>query len=169
MNRAPLLCATAPGTAFVWMNIQRINGMVLRSRRIGRTLEMCRERRKRTDSMTKKITRKSATKPKRKSRSLALGTCSALDADICEKLRAHCKGHPHAKVAWPHRVLHEAREEIERLRSAIEWALGMGKDGFRPRMEGEGAYWWRTELRRRALPNAEICNAPTGAERKHAI
>jgi len=38
---------------------------------------MWRERRKRTDFMTKKNTRKSATKPKRKSRSLALGTCSA--------------------------------------------------------------------------------------------
>lgn len=44
-----------------------------------------------------------------------------------------------------------ALREIKRLRSAIEWALGMGKDGFRPRMDGEGQYWWRTELRARAL------------------
>lgn len=110
--------------------------------------------------MTTKKTRKPSTKPKRKSSSLAPGTCSASDkADICEKLLAHCKGHPHTQIAWPHRVLHEAREEIERLRSAIEWALGMGRDGFRPRMDGEGAYWWRTELRRRALPNNELSNS----------
>jgi hypothetical protein len=39
----------------------------------------------------------------------------------------------------------------ENMADAIEWALGMGKDGFAPRQEGQGAYWWRTELRQRAL------------------
>ena len=38
---------------------------------------------------------------------------------------------------------------IAELRGAIRWALGEGDD-FRPREEGEGAYWWRKELRRRA-------------------
>lgn len=41
-------------------------------------------------------------------------------------------------------------EEVERLREAIAWALGEVGD-FRHREPGEGAYWWRTELRRRAL------------------
>jgi hypothetical protein len=107
---------------------------------------MCRERRKRTDSMTKKNTRKPATKPKRKSRSLALGACSASDVDLWLKTQALFDV-PEAKAAL---------RELKRLRSAIEWSLGMGKDGFRPRMDGEGQYWWRTELRMRALgkPNA---------------
>lgn len=39
--------------------------------------------------------------------------------------------------------------EGERLREAIEWALGECGD-FPPRQEGEGAYWWRAELRKRA-------------------
>jgi hypothetical protein len=44
--------------------------------------------------------------------------------------------------------------ENARLKSAIRWALGYGnfKKPFRQRDEyaGEGAYWWRKELRRRA-------------------
>lgn len=39
--------------------------------------------------------------------------------DIVERLKAHCNGHPHAKVPWPHRILHEAADEIERLRQAL--------------------------------------------------
>jgi hypothetical protein len=39
--------------------------------------------------------------------------------------------------------------DVARLRSAIRWALGEeGEFPLRP--EGKGAYWWRTELRRRA-------------------
>ena len=38
--------------------------------------------------------------------------------------------------------------EIERLRAGITWALGY--TDFRPRKPGEGAYWWRKELRERA-------------------
>lgn len=44
------------------------------------------------------------------------------------------------------------RKEVERLKSAISWALGEGDSDFRPREIYEGAYWWRTELRRRARP-----------------
>ena len=48
----------------------------------------------------------------------------------------------------------EARGEMEaenaRLASAIRWALGEGDD-FRPREPGEGGYWWRHELRDRAV------------------
>lgn len=30
-----------------------------------------------------------------------------------ERIRALCNGHPHAKIAWPHRELHEIAEAVE--------------------------------------------------------
>jgi hypothetical protein len=43
----------------------------------------------------------------------------------------------------------DLREENERLKSAIRWALG--ETDFRGRHEGEqGAYYWRKELRERS-------------------
>lgn len=42
----------------------------------------------------------------------------------------------------------------KRLRAAITWALGEGDSDFRLREEGEGPYYWRTELRKRATPDA---------------
>lgn len=39
----------------------------------------------------------------------------------------------------------------DNLRSAVLWALGEGDD-FPLRQDGEGAYWWRKELRERAFP-----------------
>lgn len=42
-----------------------------------------------------------------------------------------------------------ALKEIRRLRRAVKWALGENGD-FPIRQDGQGAYWWRTELRRRA-------------------
>ena len=39
--------------------------------------------------------------------------------DVVERLREACVGKP-AKVAWPHRLLHDAIAEIERLRKAGE-------------------------------------------------
>ena len=53
---------------------------------------------------------------------------------------------PHAPAQA---ALEQARAEVERLTSAIRWALGEGGE-FPVRMEGQGQYWWRTELRRRA-------------------
>ena len=49
-----------------------------------------------------------------------------------------------------------ALKEIRRLRRALKWALGESGD-FAQRPIGAGAYWWRTELRRRAgmSPNTE--------------
>lgn len=41
-----------------------------------------------------------------------------------------------------------AREDTNRLGAAIRWALG--ETDFRERGTGEGAYWWRKELRARA-------------------
>ena len=40
-------------------------------------------------------------------------------------------------------------EVIERQQAALRWALGENGD-FRERLQGEGRYWWRTELRARA-------------------
>jgi hypothetical protein len=39
--------------------------------------------------------------------------------DIIARLSAACVGHPAARIPWPHRLLHEARDEIERLRSEV--------------------------------------------------
>lgn len=51
----------------------------------------------------------------------------------------------------------EALREIRRLRRAVRWALGENGD-FAQRPDGAGAYWWRTELRRRAgmSPNEKM-------------
>ena len=43
-----------------------------------------------------------------------------------------------------------ARAEAVALREAIEWALGCSGD-FVVRKRGEGPFWWRKELRERAL------------------
>jgi hypothetical protein len=43
-----------------------------------------------------------------------------------------------------------AEQERDALKAAISWALGEFDD-FPERKEDEGAYWWRNELRRRAL------------------
>lgn len=40
------------------------------------------------------------------------------DKDLAVRLRAACNGHPHAKIPWPHRILHEAADSIETLRVA---------------------------------------------------
>lgn len=45
-------------------------------------------------------------------------------------------------------------EERDRLRAAIEWALGE-RDTFTMRVSGLGAFWWRAELRRRAALSTE--------------
>ena len=34
---------------------------------------------------------------------------------IVERLRAACVGHPYAKIAWPHYILHEAADHILKL------------------------------------------------------
>ncbi len=39
--------------------------------------------------------------------------------DIVERLREACNGHPHAKIPWPHHLLHDAVAEIEQLRAAL--------------------------------------------------
>ena len=39
--------------------------------------------------------------------------------DIIDKLLAACVGHPVTNIPWPHRVLHDAAEEITRLRAEL--------------------------------------------------
>lgn len=46
-------------------------------------------------------------------------TDSAEKGDLVERLNAHCVGHPYSKIEWPHRLLHDSRDEIERLRSQL--------------------------------------------------
>jgi len=41
-------------------------------------------------------------------------------SDLVERINAACVGHPHAKISWPHRLLHDARDEITRLRVALD-------------------------------------------------
>lgn len=53
--------------------------------------------------------------------------------------------------------LQTLRDERDRLARAIVWALGY--TDFRAREQGEGAYWWRTELRLRAKLTGEQIDA----------
>lgn len=53
-----------------------------------------------------------------------------------------------AKVAQTDELV-KAERELAEVRSAIEWALGAGDD-FPERQKGQGAYWWRKELAKRA-------------------
>lgn len=66
------------------------------------------------------------------------------------------KGAVHADVA----EFTRDSEQIRVLREAIAWALGENDD-FRAREPGEGAYWWRKELRERA---ALASTAPVAEE-----
>ena len=52
-------------------------------------------------------------------------------------------------------------KHARKLERAIMWALGEN-GGFDQRKEGQGAYWWRTELRKRAaaMPNEKVQTPP---------
>jgi hypothetical protein len=41
---------------------------------------------------------------------------------LAARLRDACVGHTVASIPWPHRLLHDAADEIERLDSALEQA-----------------------------------------------
>ena len=45
-------------------------------------------------------------------------------------------------------------KKIKRLENAIKWALGE-KGNFLQRKDKQGAYYWRTELRKRAFPKGK--------------
>lgn len=60
----------------------------------------------------------------------------------------------------------ELRKENKRLRDAIVWALGY--TDFRGREPGEGAYWWRKELRARTGFEEIWARCPHGATDEEA-
>ena len=39
--------------------------------------------------------------------------------DVLDRLKDACVGHPYAKIPWPHRLLHDAIAEIEKLRKDL--------------------------------------------------
>lgn len=41
------------------------------------------------------------------------------ETNIIDRINDACVGHPYALIPWPHRLLHDARAEIERLRGII--------------------------------------------------
>jgi hypothetical protein len=66
-----------------------------------------------------------------------------------------CVSDPHEEAL--REQIKELRKRTAALEEAVRWALGEDVPGpeFRAREPGEGAYWWRIELRRRAFPPAE--------------
>ena len=42
--------------------------------------------------------------------------------DIVRRLREACVGHPHAKIEWPHRILHEAASALSSLAAVAKAA-----------------------------------------------
>lgn len=92
--------------------------------------------------------------------------------DILDRLKEACNGHPHAKIEWPHRVLHAAIAEITTLRERVTNLLVYNnqfeqrareaervvRDLTTPRPlddwhEGMGdVVWWCWESPKRAIP-----------------
>ena len=56
---------------------------------------------------------------------------------------------PEEQACWD-KLAAENAALRDQMREAILWALGE-RDEFPTREPGQGAYWWRTELRRRAF------------------
>ncbi|MFV1850136.1 MAG: hypothetical protein ACMZ66_05450 [Thalassospira sp.] len=58
------------------------------------------------------------------------------DRDIVAELRAKCVGHPNAEIKWPHRLLHDAADEIIKFRKLdaeygrVEMAILMADQWF---------------------------------------
>lgn len=44
--------------------------------------------------------------------------------EMVERLREACVGHPHAKIAWPHRLLHDAASRLESLEALFAEQAG---------------------------------------------
>jgi hypothetical protein len=40
--------------------------------------------------------------------------------ELRAELRAACEGHPHAKIPWPHRLLHKADEALEAIEAELD-------------------------------------------------
>ena len=46
-------------------------------------------------------------------------TIDSAPPDIVKRLHDACVGHPAAQIPWPHRLLHDAADEIDRLRGLL--------------------------------------------------
>ncbi len=44
-------------------------------------------------------------------------------SDIIDQINEACVGYPYAKIAWPHRLLHDARDTITTLRARVSELL----------------------------------------------
>jgi hypothetical protein len=67
-----------------------------------------------------------------------------------------------ATLRTEHNAREKAEREVERLREAIFWALGCGD--WPERREGQGAFYWRSELIERAGITAEEIAAQVKGE-----
>lgn len=76
--------------------------------------------------------------------------------DIVARLYAACNGHPHAKIAWPHRLLHDAVKEIETLRANAETRPSVSAGSAPPAVLADPV-----EFNEYAIPNSERTLPPT--------
>lgn len=89
---------------------------------------------------------------------------AALTAAEGEKEHYRNNGHQQALRARDAEARATASEaRAARLEEAIRWALGEGED-FPQRESGQGAYWWRTELRLLAALAPPTTSKPEGGE-----
>ena len=56
---------------------------------------------------------------------------------IEQRLRNACDGYPSTTISWPHRILHEAADEIERLKADLKRAIERDSGGYTP----DGKTW----------------------------
>lgn len=78
------------------------------------------------------------------------GSCT-VEQDIPTIMDAyadHCTAQKDAELTAERTRREAAERELKELREAIGWALGE-IDDFPERQPGQGAYWWRSELRKR--------------------
>lgn len=95
-------------------------------------------------------------------------TTEAELAGLIARLREACNGHPHAKIAWPHRVLHEAATALA--------ALVVERDGLREALkpfvesdvDGEGTEEYSGEKKAVVQVGRSTCYALTLADFRRA-
>ena len=82
-----------------------------------------------------------------------------MSAEIADELRKACSGHPHAKIAWPHRLLHRAADALDAKDKRIaeletggwqpiETAPDLDRvivAGWQPPNGNVAGYWWMHE------------------------
>lgn len=66
--------------------------------------------------------------------------------DIVEKLMEASVGHPVARIPWPHRVLHEAADEIKRLRAALQFIASTTVSSWVGDIHEDAQTEWRDRL-----------------------